>query len=94
VGRMAHVQLLLSPTIAMDSLTSVDHCYCEARGTCVDATGTDISDGPSDITEPLLLPPTVATGDMTSDDHCYHWTRGMHAVAPSAHSSDRIYDIR
>jgi hypothetical protein len=52
---MAHALLLLAPTIAMGSLTSVDHCYRGARGTRVGATSVHITDGLSDISGALLL---------------------------------------
>jgi hypothetical protein len=75
-------------------MTLEDHCYCRARGTHTGATSAHISDGPSDISEPLLLPLTVAMGDITSYKCCYYWARGTCAAATGAHNSDGPYDIR
>jgi hypothetical protein len=47
--------LLLPPTIAKDSKTSEDHCYCGARGTHMVANSAHSSDEPYDISGPLLL---------------------------------------
>jgi hypothetical protein len=75
-------------------MTLEDRCYYRARGTRTGATSAHISDGPSDISEPLLLPLTVAMGDITSYACCYYWARGTRMAATGAHNSDELYDIR
>jgi hypothetical protein len=80
--------LLLPPTVATDSMTSDNRCYCRTHDTHTISTSTNSSNGSSDISGLLLLPSTAAIGYMISDDRCYCWARGTHAVATSPHSSD------
>jgi hypothetical protein len=81
--------LLLALIVAMDDVTSDDHCYCWARGMCTVAIGAHSSNVPYDIRGPLLLwghvahtrfllAPIAVTGSLTSVGYCYYhplWRR-------------------
>jgi hypothetical protein len=69
VGNVAHTQLLLVPTAAMDTLTLGDHSYCWTCGTRTVTASAHNSDGNSDISRSLLLLDTIATSAYNSDGH-------------------------
>jgi hypothetical protein len=52
---MAHTRLLLAPIVAIDTLTSADHCYYWTRGIHTVVARAHNSDEHSDINGPLLL---------------------------------------
>jgi hypothetical protein len=66
VGHVAHAQLLLAPTAAMGTLTSVDLCTCWTCGTSTVAASAHSINGHSDISRPLLLL------DMWHTHGCYY----------------------